>query len=84
MTFYVGQFMKKGVDIDTKREMLIYSDGRDPVSVTKDSVMTGRLCWKTNNFGPQGEGLIEGDILDYVVPSTIDVADDINKKFIKI
>ena len=75
--------MKKGVDIDTQKEMLIYSDGRDPVPVTKDSAMTGKLCWKANNFGPQGEGLIEGDILDYVVPSIIDVADDINKKFIK-
>jgi len=75
--------MKKGVDIDTQKEMLIYSDGRDPVPVTKDSAMTGKLCWKANNFGPQGEGLIEGDILDYVVSSIINVADDINKKFIK-
>ena len=74
--------MKKGVDIDTQREMLIYSDGRDPVSVTRDSVMTGKLCWKANNFGLQGEGLIEGNILDYVVPSIIDVADNIKKKFI--
>ena len=71
------------MDIDTKREMLIYSDGRDPVSVTRDYVMTGKMCWKANNFGPQGVGLIEGDILDYVVPSIIDVADDIKKKFIK-
>jgi len=60
--------MRKGVDIDTKKEMLIHSDGRDPVPVTRDSIMSGRSCWKVMNFGHQGEGLIQGKILDYVVP----------------
>ncbi|XP_065894617.1 inter-alpha-trypsin inhibitor heavy chain H3-like isoform X1 [Dysidea avara] len=67
----MGQFMRKGVDIDIQREMLIYSDGRDPVPVTRDSTMTGdanRQCWKVMNYGHQGEGLIKGKILDYVVP----------------
>ena len=50
--------MKKGVDIDTQREMLIYSDGRDPVSVTRDSVMTGKLCWKANNFASRERALL--------------------------
>jgi len=66
-----GQFMSKGVDIDKQREMLIYFDGRGPVPVTKDSTMTGnagRQCWKVMNYGHQGEGLIKGKILDYVVP----------------
>jgi len=63
--------MRKGITIDTEKEMLIYSDGRDPVPVTKDSTMTGnggKLCWKAMNPGHQGEGLIEGKIFDYVVP----------------
>jgi len=75
--------MKKGVAIDTLREMLIYSDGRNPVPVIKDSTMTIKLCWNTKNFGYQGEGLIEGDILDYAVPSIIDIADNVYKRFIK-
>ena len=57
----LGQFMQKGVDVDTHKKVLVYADGRDPaVPVVKDSVMTGKLCWKTMNFGKQGEGLING------------------------
>ena len=74
--------MKRGIDIDSQKELLIYYDGRDPVPVTRDSAMTGMLCWKANNYGRQGEGLIEGDILDYVVPSILAVDDNV-KKFIK-
>ena len=82
MYTFIGQFMKKGINVDTQKEMLIYSDGRDPVPVVKDSAMTGRLCWKAKNYGNQGEGLIDGEILDYVVPNILDVA-DYTKKFIK-
>ncbi|XP_065893478.1 inter-alpha-trypsin inhibitor heavy chain H3-like [Dysidea avara] len=71
----MGQFMKKGINIDTKREMLIFSNGRDPVPVARDSVMTGKWCWKSKNYGNQGEGLIEGNVLDYLVPNILDVAD---------
>ena len=67
--------MKKGINIDTKREMLIFSNGRDPVPVARDSVMTDKWCWKAKNYGNQGEGLIEGNILDYLVPNILDVAD---------
>ena len=74
--------MKKGISIDTVKQMLVYSGGRDPVPVTRDSVMTGKLCWKAENYGHQGEGLIEGDILDYVVSSILDAPDNL-KKFIK-
>jgi len=69
-----GQFMRKGISVDTQRQMLIYSDGRDPVPVTKDSKMAGdggRQCWKVMNIGHQGEGLIEGKILQYVVPDIL-------------
>ena len=62
--------MRKGVDIDAKKSLLTFSDGRDPVPVKKDSSMTGnseQQCWKVMNNGNQGEGLIQGKILDYVV-----------------
>ena len=62
--------MRKGVDIDTKKSLLTFSDGRDPVPVKRDSSMTGdseQQYWKAMNNGNQGEGLIQGKILDYVV-----------------
>ena len=59
--------MQKGADVDTHKEILVYADGRDPVPVVKDTVMTGKLCWKAMNYGKQGEGLIKGKILDYYV-----------------
>ena len=69
--------MKKGINIDSKKEILVYSDGRDPVPVTRDFVMTGKWCCKANNYGHQGEGLIEGDILDYVVPNVLQSPDNL-------
>jgi len=63
--------MTKGMDIDTRKEMLIYPDGHDPVPVTKDTVMTGKPCWKAMNNGIQGEGLIKGNILDYMVSNIL-------------
>ena len=76
-----GQFMKKGINIDTQRKMLIYPDGQDPVPVTRDSSMTGKWCWKAENYGFQGEGLIDGDILDYFVPNILGVAENLEKFF---
>jgi len=71
--------MKRGIVIDTQRKMLIYPDGRDPVPVTRDSSMTGIWCWKAGNYGYQGEGLIDGDILDYLVPNILGVAESLEK-----
>lgn len=68
--FFTGQFIKPGIDIDTQKEMLIFSDGRLPLPVIKNSHMTiddDRQCWKAGNHGNQGEGLIQGKILDYLV-----------------
>ena len=53
--------MRKGVDIDVKKSLLTFSDGRDPVPVVRDSSMTGnpkQQCWKAMNYGNQGEGLL--------------------------
>ena len=67
--------MSMGIHIDTQRQMLIFSDGRNPVPVTKDTAMTGKPCWKAMNYGNQGERLIRGNILDYMVPYIL--ADDL-------
>ena len=66
--------MRKGIDIDTKKSLLTFSDDRDPVPVTRDSAITGnsQQCWKAMNYGHQGEGLIQGKVLDYVVPHILD------------
>jgi len=53
-------------------------DGHDPVPVTKDTTVTGKPdkpCWKAMNNGIQGEGLIKGNVLDYMI-----VADDLLSK----
>jgi len=75
----VGQFMSKGIHIDSQRKLLVYSDDRDPITVTKHSTGTGKWCWKAKKFGYQGEGLIEGDILDYVVHTILDVPENLEK-----
>ena len=71
----VGQFMTKNIDIDIQKQILIYPDGRDPVPVARDTKMTGNVnkpCWKTMNIGIQGEKLIKGNILDYVVSNILE------------
>ena len=67
--------MTKDIDIDVQKQILIYPDGRDPMPVTKDTRMTSNFskpCWKTLNTGIQGEKLIKGDILDYVVSNILE------------
>ena len=65
--------MKKGIEIDAQKNMLIYPDGRNPVPVIEDFVMAGRKCWKAMNYGNQGEGLIQGDILNYVTENILSI-----------
>ena len=64
--------MKKGIEIDSQKKMLIYPDGRDPVPVNEDFAMAGKACWKAMNYGNHGEGLIQGNILDYVMESILE------------
>ena len=65
--------MKKGIEIDTQKNMLIYPDGRDSVPVIEDFAMAGRKCWKAMNYGNQGAGLIQGDILNYVTENILSI-----------
>ena len=67
--------MRKGIEIDSQKEMLIFPDDRDPVPVTKDTKMIGnsnKPCWKAMNNGVQGEGLIKGSILDYIAMNILE------------
>ena len=70
--YLLGQFMVKGMAVDHIKKILTYPDGRDPVPVEKDNVMTGRTCWKALNHGYQGEGLIKGSVLDYMVSNLLE------------
>ena len=65
--------MVKGMAIDPLRKILTYPDGHDPVAVEIDEVMVGKKCWKAMNPGRQGEGLIRGSILDYMVSNLLEV-----------
>ena len=64
--------MTKHIEIDTQRKMLIYPDGHDPVPVNEDFVTARKACWKSMNNGTQGEGLIQGNILDYVMENILE------------
>jgi len=57
------------MSIDLIKKILTYPDSHDPVAVELDNVMTGKTCWKVINPGHQGEGLIEGDVLYYMMSS---------------
>ena len=71
LLYLSGQFMIKGMAVDPIKKILTYPDGRDPVAVEMDDVMTGKKCWKAMNPGHQGEGLIKGSILDYMVSNLL-------------
>ena len=71
---YIGQFFRKGVDVDTVRKILIMPN-KEPVPVMRRPVWSfmeretpdDQLCWTAMNPGYQGEGLIDGTYLDYLV-----------------
>ena len=64
--------MVKGMAVDPIKKTLIYPDGRDPVPVEIDDAMTDKKCWKAMNPGHQGERLIKGSVLDYIVSTLLD------------
>ena len=68
---YTGQFMNKDITVDSVREILI-RPGFDAIPVKKDykwqyNGEPSSECWRVMNVGHQGEKLIEGTILDYLV-----------------
>ena len=40
--------------------------------------VTGKWCRKAQNYGNKGEGLVDGNILDYVLPTIVDVTNKMN------
>ncbi len=71
---YTGQFFRAGVDIDEVRRVLLLPS-LDPVPVMRRPVWAfmeredkdNQLCWTAMNPGYQGDGLLEGHYLDYLV-----------------
>jgi len=64
--------MVKGMTIDPIKKILTYPDDHNPVAVEMDDMMIGKRCWKAMNFGHQGEGLIKGYVLDYMVSDLLE------------
>ena len=66
--------MGKGVEVNEIKSILIRPNF-SPIPVAKSSYQSAEVtkrCWKSMNVGNQGQDLIEGTILDYVVPSLTD------------
>ena len=69
-----GQFYRNGVEIDEVQRILLLP-GRNPVSLRqrpvwgfmKQEKVEGKHCWAALNRGEQGEGLIDGNYMDYKV-----------------
>jgi len=75
--YVAGQFMVKDIEIDPMKEILI-RPGFESVPVEKTTAwsynkgQTASRCWKAMNPGHQGEGLIEGSILNYIVDNILE------------
>ena len=69
--------MGKGIEIDTVKKILI-RPGFESIPVEKtvgwsyNKGQTASPCWKAMNPGHQGEGLIEGGILNYIVDNILE------------
>ena len=72
-----GQFMVQGIEIDPVKGILI-RPGFEAVPVEKTATwsynkgQSSGPCWKAMNPGHQGEGLIEGSILNYIVDNILE------------
>ena len=78
MLTHIGQFFRKGVEIDTTRKILIMPN-KEPVPLMRRPVWSfmerpevdDQYCWVTMNPGYQGEGIIDGVYNDYLVDNII-------------
>ena len=78
-SLFSGQFFRNGVEIDEVRKILIMPD-KEPVPVMRRPVWSfmerevadDQLCWTAMNPGYQGDGLIDGRYLDYLVDDVLD------------
>lgn len=67
--------MAEGIKIDPENKLLT-GPRTKPVAVTKnvdnDALKPQKSCWHAVTHGNQGEGLIEGKILDYTLESIME------------
>ena len=76
--FIIGQFFRKGVEIDEMRKLL-FLPGKAPVPVKwrpmwrfmERHKKNMQYCWASMNPGNQGKGLIDGHYLDYLVEDVL-------------
>ena len=75
----LGQFLNKDVIVDDVRKILILP-GKEPVPIQRKPVWafmereskdSTNFCWVAMNFGYQGDGLIDGSYLDYLVDDVL-------------
>ena len=81
----LGQFFCPGHTVDITRKLLMFPSHKEPIPVVRrpiwsfmESRKTGEhshFCWMTMNNGYQGEGIIDGTYLDYVVSSLTTIPD---------
>ena len=75
--YFTGQFLRKGIVVDEVRKLLLMPN-KAPVPVERKPVWkyleqwdkdanNMQYCWAAGNPGLQGEMLIDGHYLDYVV-----------------
>ena len=80
----IGQFFREGVEIDEVRKMLIIPH-KEPVPIMRKPIWSfmerekntssiDNFCWTTMNIGYQGNGLIDGHYVDYIVHDVLSVA----------
>ena len=69
-----GQFFRSGIEIDVENQML-HLPGKSPVPVKlrpiwkfmAEEISEDPVCWTTVKPSNQGEGLIQGEYIDYEV-----------------
>ncbi len=74
-----GQFLRDDVKIDTVRKLLLLPK-MEPVPIMRRpiwgfmerEVKDDQLCWTAMNAGYQGDGLIQGNYLNYLVNDVLD------------
>ena len=78
----LGQFFCPGHTVDTTHKLLMFPSRKEPILVVCCPILslterrkTDQHSWMTMNNGYQGEGIVDGTYLDYVVSSLTTIPD---------
>ena len=81
----LGQLFCPGHTVDIIRKLLMFSSQKEPIPFVRCPIWSfmerrktgqhSRFCWMTMNNGYQGEGIVDGTYLDYVVSSLTTIPD---------